>query len=144
MATIEGVILTPLRIIPDERGQIMHMLRSDAPHFKQFGEIYFSCVYPGVTKGWKLHTASWSNIAVPIGRVKFVLHDLRENSATRGQFQEVFLGENAYVLLTMPPGVAYAWKNLVPQTAFVANCSTHVHNSEEGKMLPLGDVPYAW
>jgi dTDP-4-dehydrorhamnose 3,5-epimerase len=144
MANLEGVVVTPLKIIPDERGQVMHMLRADASHFKQFGEIYFSCVYPGVTKGWKLHTASWSNLAVPIGRVKFVLHDLRENSPTKGQFQEVYLGENAYQLLTTPPGVAYAWKNLVPQIAYVANCSTHVHDPEEGKMLPFSDIPYAW
>ena len=63
---IEGVRITPLRQIPDERGTVMHMLRADAPHFEGFGEIYFSWVYPGAIKAWHvwregktLQTLSW-------------------------------------------------------------------------------------
>ena len=52
---IKGVEIHPLKQIPDERGKIMHMLRSDDPYFERFGEIYFSMVYPGVVKGWHLH-----------------------------------------------------------------------------------------
>jgi NAD dependent epimerase/dehydratase family len=54
-AMIEGVVIHPLRQIPDERGKVMHMLRAQDPHFVGFGEIYFSVVYPGVVKGWHLH-----------------------------------------------------------------------------------------
>ena len=36
---IDGVILTPLRQIFDERGKVMHMLREDSPVFSRFGEI---------------------------------------------------------------------------------------------------------
>jgi dTDP-4-dehydrorhamnose 3,5-epimerase-like enzyme len=39
-APIHGVKVVPLRRIPDERGTIFHMLRRDAPHFVEFGEIY--------------------------------------------------------------------------------------------------------
>ena len=45
---LHGVQMVPLRRIPDERGMVMHMLRNDDPHFTEFGEIYFSVVYPGV------------------------------------------------------------------------------------------------
>jgi dTDP-4-dehydrorhamnose 3,5-epimerase len=141
---IDGVILTPLKIIPDDRGQVMHMLRSDAPHFKQFGEMYFSCVYPGVTKGWKVHSTCWGNLAAPVGRLKIVLHDLREESPTKGQFQEVFLGETSYQLLTVPPGVAYAWKNLLPEMAVLANCATEPWTAGEGKNLPFEEIAYKW
>ena len=51
---INGVVITPLRQIADERGKVMHMLRNDAVHFSAFGEIYFSCVYPGAIKAWHL------------------------------------------------------------------------------------------
>lgn len=144
MADLNGVIVTPLNIIADERGQVMHMVKSNAPYFRQFGEMYFSCIYPGVTKGWKLHTASWSNLAVPIGRVKFVLYDTRENSTTKGQFQEIYLGDNSYKLLTIPPGVAYAWRNLLPETAMVANCASELWSQGEQRMIPFDEVPYQW
>ena len=61
---IEGVILTPLRQIPDERGKVMHMLKVGDPAFQQFGEIYFSCTYPGAIKGWHLHKIMTLNYAV--------------------------------------------------------------------------------
>ena len=41
---IKDVIITPLRIIADDRGSVMHMLRSDSKIFKNFGEIYFSTI----------------------------------------------------------------------------------------------------
>ena len=144
MPNIDGVVLTPLKIIPDERGQVMHVLRSDSPQFTQFGEVYISCIYSGVIKGWKLHTTNAGNLAIPVGRVKFVLHDLRENSPTKGQTDVVFLGDNNYQLLSIPPGVAYGWKNLVPQTAYVINCASEPHQPGEAKMLPIEEIPHPW
>lgn len=137
-----GVTVTPLTIVPGELGQVMHMLRASAPHFRKFGEMYFSCIYPGVTKGWKVHSASWSNLAVPEGRVKFVLFDAREESPTKGQHQEVFLGDNRYALLTIPPGIAYAWTNLLPTTAIVANCATEEWSPDESKNYPTDTYPW--
>ena len=36
---IKDIIITKLKIIPDERGEIMHMLKSSDSHFSKFGEI---------------------------------------------------------------------------------------------------------
>ena len=47
---IEGVTLTPLRQILDERGKVMHMMKHTDSIFAQFGEIYFSRVFPGAVK----------------------------------------------------------------------------------------------
>jgi dTDP-4-dehydrorhamnose 3,5-epimerase len=79
---INDVIITPLKKISDERGCIMHMLRADAPHFEQFGEIYFSTAYPSVIKGWHEHTKQVQNYAVIDGMIKLVLYDNRKNSST--------------------------------------------------------------
>jgi dTDP-4-dehydrorhamnose 3,5-epimerase len=54
-AVIDGVVITPLRQILDERGKVMHMLRSTDEHFTQFGEIYFSTVFPDAVKAWHIH-----------------------------------------------------------------------------------------
>ena len=37
---IDGVVLTPLKQIFDERGKVMHMMREDSPTFSRFGEIW--------------------------------------------------------------------------------------------------------
>ena len=90
---IEGVRITPLRRIPDDRGCIYHMLRSDDDHFEQFGEIYFSMIHPGVVKAWHLHKEMTLNYAVIVGTIKLVLFDDRPASATRGELQEIYVGE---------------------------------------------------
>jgi dTDP-4-dehydrorhamnose 3,5-epimerase len=145
-STIEGVYIVPLRKIPDERGSIMHMLRADSPHFRQFGEIYFSTAYPGVIKGWHEHTLQEQNYAVIQGMIKLVLYDTREDSPTRGNLMELFVGDLNYSLVGIPVGVINGYKVIGAQTAIVANCSTLPHQS--GEMIrhdPLGDaVPYDW
>ena len=102
---IDGVIVTPLRQIPDERGTVMHMLKSTDSVFTQFGEIYFSGVYPEVVKAWHIHTEMTLNYAVPVGKIKFVLYDERPNSPTFGEIQELFIGEDNYCLVTVPPNI---------------------------------------
>ena len=89
---IDGVVVTPLKQICDERGKVMHMLRNDSAVFKSFGEIYFSWVYPGVVKGWHIHKKMVLNYAVPHGRIKFVFYDDRPESKTRGEVMETILG----------------------------------------------------
>ena len=44
---IDGVKITEKNQIFDERGKVMHMIKSSDPEFKKFGEIYFSCINPG-------------------------------------------------------------------------------------------------
>jgi len=143
---IDGVVITPLRQIVDERGKIMHMLRSDAPHFQQFGEIYFSCVEPGAIKAWHIHKRMTLNYAVPHGKIKFVLYDPRPESPTRGELQEVFMGPDNYCLVTVPPMVWNGFKGLGAQMSIVANCATEAHAADEiDRMDPFdASIPYDW
>jgi dTDP-4-dehydrorhamnose 3,5-epimerase len=143
---IDGVAVRPLRRIPDERGAILHMLRADDPHFEQFGEIYFSMVYPGVVKGWHRHRRMTLNYAVPVGMIKLALYDDRPGSRTRGGLLELFVGEQNYALVTIPPGVWNGFKGLGSTAAIVANCASHPHDPEEIERAdPLdGGIPYRW
>jgi dTDP-4-dehydrorhamnose 3,5-epimerase len=143
---IDGVRIIPLRIIPDERGKIMHMLRADDPHFEQFGEIYFSVVYPGVVKGWHLHTKMKLNYAVVAGTIKLVLFDEREASPTAGAVQEIFIGEGNYVLVHIPHGIWNGFKGVGVTPAIIANCATQPHDPAEIQRLDPFDnhIPYDW
>ena len=143
---IDGVKITPLRQILDERGKIMHMLRCDAKGFQGFGEIYFSCVYPGAIKGWHIHKRMTLNYAVPHGNIKFVVYDDRPDSLTKGEIQEIFLGPDNYCLVTVPPMIWNGFKGIGTETAIVANCASIPHDSEEIDRLDPFDpsIPYDW
>lgn len=143
---IDGVIITPLRQVLDERGKVMHMLRADSPAFQQFGEIYFSCVYPGAIKGWHIHKVMTLNYAVPHGNIKFVLYDDRAGSPTRGEVQELFIGPDNYCLVTVPPMVWNGFKGIGGETAVVANCATIPHDPTEIDRRDPFDpsIPYDW
>lgn len=143
---IKGVEIHPLRQIPDERGKVMHMLRRDDPWFGEFGEIYFSVVFPGAIKAWHLHRRMTLNYAVPSGRIKLVVFDDRDDSPTRGELQEIFTGEDAYSLVTVPPGLWNGFKGVSTAAAIVANCATVPHDPDEIVRLdPFSPkIPYRW
>ena len=109
---IDGVVITRLRQIGDERGKVMHMLSENSPVFIRFGEIYFSCTYPGAVKAWHLHKKITINLAVVYGAIKFVLYDDRPESKTRGRIEEYLLSPENYCLLTIPPLIWNGWKGI--------------------------------
>jgi dTDP-4-dehydrorhamnose 3,5-epimerase len=143
---IAGVSVVPLQRIPDERGTIMHMLRRTDPHFIEFGEIYFSTVYAGIVKGWHLHDEMTLNYACIYGRLKLVLYDERDESSTRGELMELFLGPDNHSLVVIPPGVWNGFKGMSHPFAIVANCCTHPHDPRRSKRLDpfTNDIPYDW
>lgn len=143
---IEGVITTPLRQILDDRGKVMHMLRADSAPFSQFGEVYFSCIYPKAVKAWKLHKELTLNCAVPHGHIKFVLYDSRESSATFGETQEFFMGPDHYFLLSVPPMIWTGFQCIGYESAILANCASMPHSANEFERRNFDDesIPYNW
>lgn len=143
---IKDVKVTPLRQILDERGKVMHMLKASDPNFQQFGEIYFSCIYPGAIKGWHIHKQMTLNYAVLHGHIKFVLYDERPESPTYGEIQELFLGPDNYCLVTVPPMIWNGFKGIGEEMAIVANCATIPHDSEEIERRDPFDpsIAYNW
>ena len=143
---IEGVVVKKLNKIPDERGAIFHMLRKDDPIFEEFGEIYFSMIYPGVIKGWHIHEKMTLNYAVISGMIKLVLYDDRDDSPTKGNLMEIFMGEQNYVLVKVPPLIWNGFKGIGTNLSIVANCATIPHDLDEIKRLePFSEkIPYNW
>ena len=143
---IEGVQVIPLRRIPDERGTIYHMLKRTDAHFIEFGEIYFSTIYPGVIKGWHQHRQMTLNYACIFGRIKLVLYDERQDSPTLGTVMEIFLGPDNYGLVIIPPDVWNGFKGMSDPYAIVANCCTHTHDASRSTRLDpfQNHIPYDW
>ena len=128
---IADVKITPLKQIIDSRGKIMHMLRTDSPNFKSFGEIYFSTVNPKIIKAWHLHKEATLNYVCIKGEVNLVLYDDREKSATCGEYQSLILSPKNYFLVTIPPFIWNGFKGLDTSESIIANCLTLPHNEKE-------------
>ena len=143
---IHGLWLRPLKTIGDDRGMVMHMIRSTDEHFEKFGEIYFSTVKFGVVKAWKRHKTMSQNLAVPHGDVQFVLYDDRSGSETKGKIQEIEIGTSNYQLLHIPPMIWYGFRGLKVGESLVANCATQIHDPLEVDRLDqaTGSIPYSW
>jgi dTDP-4-dehydrorhamnose 3,5-epimerase len=145
--TVAGVSFEERRVIADDRGAVLHFMRSDSPAYSSFGEVYFSEVRPGAVKGWGRHRRQTQNYIVPAGRVKVVLYDDRDGSPTRGVLAEWELGRpDAYGVLIIPPMIWYAFTALGPAVGLVANFADMPHDPAEAERLPIdgGPVAYAW
>jgi len=125
---IEGVKLIPLSIHEDDRGYLIEILRADAPHFKQFGQVYISTCYPGVVKAWHAHRFQTDNFFVVKGAVKVGLFDDRDGSSTAGQSQAVILSERNPQLLIIPPLVWHGQMALGGEMSYLLNIPTHTYN----------------
>ncbi len=145
---IEGVWVKRLTVIPDERGRLMEILRSDDEGFVRFGQVYMTTTYPGVVKAWHLHRVQDDNFCCVKGMVKLVLYDAREGSPTHGALQEHFIGEHNPLLVRVPAGVYHGWKCISEEEAIVINVPTEPYNrsapDEHRAEWNTPDIPYDW
>jgi len=145
---IDGVNIKPLKVIPDERGRLMEILRCDDDIFDKFGQLYMTTVYPGVTKAWHYHKIQTDNFAVVRGTLKLALYDSREDSPTRGEVMEIFLGEHRPILVRIPRLVYHGFKGVGTKETIVINCPTEPYNRDapDEYRLPAhtDEIPYDW
>ena len=145
---IHGVAVKPLKVIPDERGRLMEIFRIDDDLFEKFGQVYMTTVNPGVVKAWHYHKIQTDNFAAVKGMLKLALYDSREDSPTKGEVQEIFLGEHNPVLVHIPPGVYHGFKGIGADETIVINCPTEPYNAEEPDEYRLpahtDEIPYDW
>lgn len=145
---IEGVRVKQLKMIPDERGRLMEILRNDDKEFIKFGQVYMTTAYPGVVKGWHYHKLQIDNFCTVRGMIKLVLYDARENSPTRGQVNEFFQGEHHTILVQIPNLVYHGFKCVSETEAIVINCITESYHHEKPDEFRVAyndpTIPYNW
>ena len=145
---IDGVVTKPLKVIPDERGYLMEMLRCDDPFFQKFGQVYLSVVYPGVVKGWHYHHRQVDHFVIVKGMAKVVLYDRREESPTHGEVNEFFLGDHNPTLVTIPPLVLHGMKGVGHEPTYLVNVPTEPYCYDEPDEFRVdphsAEIPYDW
>ena len=142
---INGVKITPLSIIDTKGGDVLHAMKRSSQGYTGFGEAYFSTIEPKAIKGWKRHKQMVLNLVVPVGRVRFILFDDRENQDNVNHFQEVTLSiENGYSRLTIPPMIWVGFQGLGLQTSLVLNLANIEHSPEEVERKDLAEIKFNW
>ena len=148
MAMIDGVRTKQLKLIPDERGFLMEILRSDDEMFVQFGQVYVTVAFPGVVKAWHRHRKQYDNWVVLGGMAKIVLYDDREGSSTQGEINEFFLGSYNRMMVRIPPLIWHGFKCIGEKEVLILNCPSELYNYKEPdeQRLPAhdGPIPYDW
>ena len=144
MGFIEDVVLTPLRQIKGDSGNVLHALKQHEESFQGFGEAYFSTVFRNAVKGWKKHRRMILNLVVPSGAIKFVLYDDRPVSPTYRSIQEIFISPENYQRLTVPPGIWMAFQGMGDQENLLLNIASIPHDPLEAENLPIQNdiIPY--
>jgi len=145
---IQGVVTKKLRVIPDERGRLMEILRDDDEMFGRFGQAYITTIFPGVVKAWHYHKQQTDNVACIHGMIKLALCDWRKESETHRRIEEFFIGEHNPLLVQIPPMVLHGWKGLGGKEAIVVNLPDkhYVYDSPDELRLPYDseEVGYDW
>lgn len=141
---IEGVQITPLRIIDVPGGDVLHAMKCSDLGFSGFGEAYFSTVSPGVVKAWKRHRRMALNLVVPVGHIRFVIYDDRPQSPTIHRLQQVTLGRDHYCRLTVPPMVWMGFQGVDAEASMLLNVTDIEHDSGEMDRKEMNEIKFDW
>jgi len=145
---IDGVKVRRLPSLPDERGVLTEILRSDDPEYSRFGQVYMTTTYSGVVKGWHYHEKQTDVICCLSGELKLALFDSRNESPTKGIINEFFMGDSNRLLVKVPQGIYHGWKAVGPETALILNVPDQVYeyaSPDEHRVDPHdNDIPYDW
>ena len=139
---IEGVKITPLKIINTEGGDVYHVMKNLEDGFAGFGEAYFSSINPGAIKAWKRHHDMTLNLAVPTGLIKFVIYDDRDPKKIL--FNEFTLSKDNYCRLTIPPMVGVGFKGLGKLTSMLVNIASMTHDQKEFDKKDIDKIKFNW
>ncbi|MBP7055316.1 MAG: dTDP-4-dehydrorhamnose 3,5-epimerase family protein [Candidatus Omnitrophica bacterium] len=145
---IDGVKVKKLKIIPDERGRLMEILRSDEPLFQKFGQVYMTTAKPGVVKAWHYHKKQDDHFTCIHGKMRLALYDARENSLTKGEVNDFLISLEDPMLVVIPKEVYHGFKAVGGEEAVVINVPTESYNPKEPDEYRLdayeNDIPYDW
>ncbi len=145
---IKDVQIKNLRVIPDERGRLMEILRNDDELFTKFGQVYMTTTYPGVVKAWHYHNFQDDNVVCISGMIKLALYDGREESPTYGVINEFFIGDYNPKLIKIPARVYHGWKCISLKEAMIINIPTNTYNYDKPDEIRLdphiNNIPYDW
>jgi len=126
---MDGVTLTPEKIIENPRGNILNAMKVSSPGFHGFGEVYFSSIHKDCVKGWTKHLQMTLNFLVPVGKIEFSIY-------SENDFFSVTLSVNNYSRLTICPNIWVAFRGLSENNLLI-NIANQSHDPNEMIKKPI-------
>jgi len=145
---IKDVETKKLKLIPDERGRLMEILRSDEEIFQRFGQVYMTTANPGVVKGWHYHKKQDDYFTCISGVMRLALYDAREDSPTYKEVNDFTISLDAPMLVRIPRLVYHGFKSVGDKEAVVINVPTLPYNPADPDEYRVdafeNDIPHDW
>ena len=145
---IQGVKIKKLKVIPDDRGRLMEILRNDDDMFIEFGQVYMTTAKPGVVKAWHWHRLQYDSFACVSGKMRLALYDGREGSKTKGELMDFEISLDNPMVVQIPPGVYHGFKCISDNEAIVINTVTEPYNYKTPDEYRIdaydNDIDYNW
>ncbi|MGD9210102.1 MAG: dTDP-4-dehydrorhamnose 3,5-epimerase family protein [Desulfobacteraceae bacterium] len=148
---IEGVIIKDIPLYADERGFLFELMRMDDNEMNAIDikQIIASYSYPGMIKGWHLHSKQQDHLICVTGMIKCVLYDFREESSSYKVINEIFMGEKNPRAVYITPGIFHGTKNIGQEIAVVIGMPSLYYDPkevDERRVNPLDNdiIAYDW
>jgi len=145
---IDGVKIKELKVIPDDRGRLMEILRSDDEIFEKFGQVYMTTVKPGVVKAWHYHKIQRDNFCCVKGKIRVGLYDARKSSPSFGKTMDIMLSPEEPKVVSIPKEVYHGFKGITNEESIVINTPTELYNrskpDEHRVDAYKNDIPFDW
>jgi len=158
---IQDVETKELKVIKDDRGFLMEMLRNDDKIFQKFGQVYMTFCKYGVAKAWHYHKLQDDYFIALQGKTLVGLYDARKKSKTFGQIAKFILaapeeklarrsiGEGGgHIVLKIPKGVYHGFAALTKNGSKVLNVPTKTYNYKKPDEYRLvwnaKEIPFNW
>lgn len=150
---IDGVATKVLKVLEDDRGFLMEMLRSDEPLFERFGQVYVTGCRRGVAKAWHYHKEQTDHFVCLAGAALVVLYDARPDSPTYRTVEEIILvappSQNPPpLLMKIPPLVVHGFTAHGCEEARIVNVPTlsyrYANPDEYRYPWNAPEIPYRW
>jgi len=135
---LDGIILTQLKQIDHQKGDIYHAMKRSDDGYDGFGEAYFSYVNQGEIKGWKKHTKMTLNLVVPVGKIEFVVYE-----DIKKEFFSIVLSQHNYKRLTIKPGLWLAFRG-IEDSNLLLNIANIEHDPSEAVTVETNKISYEW
>ena len=142
---IKGVNVKKLKIISDDRGRLMEILRVSETNM-QPKQVYLTTAYENIVKDkqcFHMHKRQVDFFCCLEGMVKLVLVDVRDGSKTKGEINELEIGEENFCLVKIPNKVLHAFKSLKGE-AYIVNCINREYDRNKPDEFRIKNIYYDW
>jgi dTDP-4-dehydrorhamnose 3,5-epimerase len=147
---IDGVIVTPVSLWPDDRGWFLEVTRIGVGPAAGFApettQVSAALSYPGTIKAFHIHQHQTDYWVPTAGMFQVVLVDLRPDSATHGRRNTMYVGALRPWSIIIPPGVAHGYKVIGRDPGVLVYVTNRFYNPSDEGRIPYNDpsINYDW